>query len=96
MAMDKDAIRQKFNADPARYYKVKLFDEEGFKRKQCTNCGKFFWTLEEERKVCPDPPCTAYGFIENSPSKLKKIDYLKALRLVEKFFMGDWGGAIAR
>jgi alanyl-tRNA synthetase len=89
MGLDKGAARAKFSAEPDRYYKVKLFDEEGFKRKHCPNCGKFFWTLNEKQKVCPDPPCTAYGFIGNSPAGLKKVDYLKALKLIEKFFVKE-------
>jgi len=30
--MDKKEILSKFSADPERYYKVKLFDNEGFER----------------------------------------------------------------
>ncbi len=88
MVISKDVIRAKFNAEPDRYYKVKLFEEEGFKRKKCESCGKFFWTLTS-KKVCPDPPCTSYGFIGSSPAGLKKVDYLKALKLIEKFFVKE-------
>lgn len=46
---------------------LKFFKDNGFVRKQCSNCGLFFWTLDEDRKTCGDPPCDRYTFINNPP-----------------------------
>ncbi len=40
-----------------------FFVDEGFQRKKCSKCGKFFWTRDGERKTCGDPPCDPYSFI---------------------------------
>ena len=40
-----------------------FFVDEGFQRKKCDKCGKFFWTRNGERKTCGDPPCDPYTFI---------------------------------
>ncbi|MFH0836767.1 MAG: alanine--tRNA ligase [Candidatus Aenigmatarchaeota archaeon] len=80
----KDLLRKKFSEDPYRYYHVKLFDELGFKRKQC-KCGRFFWTLSD-RQNCPDSTCTPYDFIGNPPSNLK-TNYIKLWKDIEKFFI---------
>ncbi|WP_297435668.1 alanine--tRNA ligase [Thermococcus sp.] len=42
---------------------TRMFKEEGWIRKQCPKCGKFFWTLDPDRKTCGDPPCDEYSFI---------------------------------
>ncbi|OYT29637.1 MAG: hypothetical protein B6U95_02100 [Thermofilum sp. ex4484_82] len=45
-------------------YKVNLFKEAGFVRKQCVKCGGFFWTLDPDRTTCGDPVCeNGYKFI---------------------------------
>ena len=45
-------------------YKVNLFREVGFIRKQCVKCGGFFWTLDPDRATCGDPVCeNGYKFI---------------------------------
>ncbi len=50
-------------------YKVKLFEKEGFYRKECENCGRAFWTLDHGRVTCGDTPCDEYSFIGNPPIK---------------------------
>ncbi len=42
-----------------------FFVDEGFQRKKCKKCGKSFWTRDEARKTCGDPPCDPYTFIGN-------------------------------
>ncbi|MDD4161545.1 MAG: alanine--tRNA ligase [Methanothrix sp.] len=44
-------------------YRLDFFVDEGFHRKKCEKCGKFFWTRNGERKTCGDPPCDPYTFI---------------------------------
>ncbi len=45
-----------------REYIVSLFREEGFTRKRCKVCGRYFWTLNAEAENCCDAPCTPYFF----------------------------------
>ena len=83
--MNKEELRKKFSQEPEKYYKVRLFDELGFVRRHCKNCGKFFWTLTD-RQVCPDTTCQEYEFIGNSPTKVK-LDYVETWNAIEKFFV---------
>jgi len=74
-----------FQRNPDRYWRVKLFDELGFKRKQCVKCGKFFWTLTEQQ-ICNDSTCRPYDFIGKPPTK-KPLDHFETWRLIEDFFV---------
>ncbi|WP_226004807.1 alanine--tRNA ligase [Natrinema salinisoli] len=47
-------------------YRLEYFEEEGFERKECPECGAHFWTRDESRVTCGEPPCEEYGFIDNS------------------------------
>jgi len=82
--ISKIELRKKFSREPDRYYRVKLFDELGFVRKQCKKCGKFFWTLAD-RETCPDSTCQKYEFIGNPPTKVK-MDYIETWKAIERFF----------
>jgi len=53
-------------------YQLKYFDENGYKRKICRECGSGFWSLTEN-EICGDTPCTEYAFIGNPPTK-KRYD----------------------
>jgi len=46
-------------------YRLEYFEEEGFSRTECTGCGDFFWTRDEDRETCGEPPCAEYAFIGN-------------------------------
>ncbi|HII90921.1 MAG TPA: alanine--tRNA ligase, partial [Methanosarcina sp.] len=46
-------------------YQLDFFKNNGFVRKQCQSCGKFFWTRDPDRKTCGDAPCDPYTFIGN-------------------------------
>ena len=83
--MEKKEILSKFSSDPERYYKVGLFEEQGFIRKSCTTCNRFFWTLDENRTNCPDHSDDTYSFIGNPPTS-KRFDYTQAWKEVESFF----------
>jgi len=84
--MDKNEILSKFSSDPERYYKTKLFESEGFERKSCVTCKRFFWTIDENRIECPDHSNDTYSFIGNPPTK-KRFDYTQAWKEVESFFV---------
>ncbi len=91
----KEKLRAKFSADYKRYYLVDLFKREGFVRKRCENCGRFFWTLDPARKRCDDPPCSPYSFIGNPPTK-RKLGKIETWKTVEKFFMRNGHASVKR
>ena len=90
----KRALKAKFSADYRRYYFVDLFKREGFVRKKCESCGKFFWTLDAERRRCDDQPCSPYAFIGDPPTS-RKFSYVEAWKAVESFFSKN-GHAIVK
>ena len=46
-------------------YRLDYFEEEGFERKECPDCGAHFWTRDADRKLCGEPPCADYSFIDD-------------------------------
>jgi len=48
---------------PEEEYKLDFFADQGFQRRKCQSCNKFFWTRDPARKTCGDPPCDPYTFI---------------------------------
>jgi len=93
--MDKKDIITKFSAEPERYYNVKLFESQGFERKSCTKCKRFFWTLDENRLNCPEHSNDTYSFIGNPPTK-NRFDYTEAWKQVESFFVKNGHKSINR
>ena len=93
--MDKEEILSKFSADPVKYYKVKLFEEQGFERKPCAKCGRFFWTLDGNRNHCPEDSDDTYSFIGNPPTK-KRFDYSQAWKEIESFFVKNGHTSVSR
>jgi alanyl-tRNA synthetase len=90
----KAALRARFSADYKKYYLVDLFKREGFVRKKCESCGKFFWTLNPDRKRCDDQPCSPYTFI-GSPPISRKFSYVDTWKAVASFFSKN-GHAIVK
>jgi len=86
MAIDKKMLMRQFQKTPERYWKVKLFEEEGWIRKQCKHCGKFFWTLEKLQEICNDASCRTYDFIGRPPTK-KRMNYFEVWKSIEKYFV---------
>ena len=93
--MNKEEILSKFSAEPDRYYKVKLFEEQGFERKSCSKCGKFFWTMDGNRTLCPEDADDAYSFISSPPTN-KRFDYTQAWKEVESFFTKNGHTSVSR
>ena len=93
--MDKKEILSKFSTDPERYYNVKLFENQGFERKSCATCKRFYWTIDENRINCPDHSDDTYSFIGNPPTK-KRFDYTQAWREVESFFKKNGHTSVSR
>lgn len=75
----KDELRKEFSKDFDRHYSVQLFKDEGFTRKACAKCGKFFWSSSKD--TCGDSACEEYNFFTN-----KGADYVEMWRKFEKFF----------
>ncbi|MEE9585804.1 MAG: alanine--tRNA ligase [Nitrososphaerales archaeon] len=92
---EKDALKAKFSANPKKYYEVELFTKEGFIRKKCPKCGRYFWTLNPDREVCPEPPCQHYDFLGNPPTN-RRLDYIDAWRQIESFFVKNGHTSIKR
>ena len=46
-------------------YRLAYFEEEGFTRRQCDSCGRYFWARDESLTTCGEPPCEPYTFIGN-------------------------------
>ncbi len=46
-------------------YQLDYFYDEGFERRECPSCGAHFWTRDEERELCGEPPCADYEFIDD-------------------------------
>ncbi len=93
--MNKEEILAKFSSEPDRYYKVKLFADQGFVRKSCSACKRFFWTLDSGRSACPDHSDDTYSFIGNPPTS-KRFDYTEAWKQVESFFVKNGHTSISR
>ncbi len=67
------------------YMDIDYLKDNGFVRKRCKICGKHFWTVDEDREVCGDPPCGSYEFIGNPIFKRKfTLDEMREFYL--KFF----------
>jgi alanyl-tRNA synthetase len=46
-------------------YRLDYFEEHGFHRMECPECGDNFWTRDADRETCGEPPCDTYGFIDD-------------------------------
>ncbi|MGV8150708.1 MAG: alanine--tRNA ligase [Candidatus Woesearchaeota archaeon] len=54
---------------PERYYAVNALKREGFLRQQCSNCKKYFWSINE-RDVCGDAECMkGVTLFEKNPTR---------------------------
>ncbi len=92
--MEKKEILKEFSADPDRYYKVRLFEEQGFQRKSCSKCGRYFWAIDN-RDACPEDSEDTYSFIDNPPTS-KRFDYTKSWKQVEEFFVKNNHTSVSR
>lgn len=76
-------------------YKVELFLDKGFQRKECVKCGKHYWTVDPDRNTCGDAPCDEYSFIGKSPAK-KKLSLSEMRETYLKFFEKNGHRRISR
>jgi len=81
----KKQLKSKTDKDPDKYYATSVLKNHDFSRKQCSNCGKFFWSVNE-KNICGEPECEGtYSFIGNSPSK-QKMDFIGVWDRFSKMF----------
>ncbi|WP_297514398.1 alanine--tRNA ligase [Thermococcus sp.] len=74
---------------------TRMFKEEGWIRKKCPKCGKYFWTLDPDRETCGDPPCDEYGFI-GKPGIPKKYTLDEMREKFLSFFEKHGHGRVKR
>ena len=87
----KNEILNEFKKNPEKFWKVKIFDQEGFKRRVCKICGKGFWSIKE-LEICPEHK--PYEFIERKVTK--SLDYVETWELFKKFFEQNGHEVISR
>ncbi|MBS3133135.1 alanine--tRNA ligase [Candidatus Woesearchaeota archaeon] len=81
----KEEFRAKASKTPDKYYATSVLKEEGFSRKNCSNCKRFFWSVTEGN-VCGDPACSGgFRFIDKSPAK-EKLDYIQSWKKFASHF----------
>ncbi len=79
----KEQFRVQFSKEPGKYYSVGLFKEEGFERRRCALCGKYFWSADPSRKLCGDPSHEPYSFMK---ARTKEVSYAGFWRGFANFF----------
>ena len=52
-------------SDLTEEYELEYFEEHGFHRRECSACGAAFWTRDDARETCGEPPCETYDFIDD-------------------------------
>ncbi|MEM4257077.1 MAG: alanine--tRNA ligase [Candidatus Diapherotrites archaeon] len=82
----KAIYKEQASKEPTKNYPTKKLQEKGFTRKKCENCGRYYWTQDNERKICGDATCCGgYSFIGDPPTK-KKFDYLSTWTEFKNYF----------
>ncbi|UCG95308.1 MAG: alanine--tRNA ligase [archaeon] len=92
--MDKKGLIKILQKNPEKYWYLDFFRKNGWKRKQCRKCGKFFWTLKDQ-DLCNDSSCRPYEFIGN-PLTRKEFDYFSMWKAVRKFFESEGHAVVDR
>ncbi len=72
--LSKENLRKDFSSDYQKYYMVETFKREGFSRKQCKGCGKFFWT-SSSKEYCGDPEHEPYSFIRDKQNDIGYVEF---------------------
>ena len=93
--ISKDELRKQFQKEWEKHYKLNFFIENGFVRKKCEKCGKYFWTLNPERRYCADSSCIGYQFIGEKLTR-EKFDYVESWNKIKDFFVKNGHSAIKR
>ncbi|MFA4946291.1 MAG: alanine--tRNA ligase-related protein, partial [Candidatus Micrarchaeia archaeon] len=62
----KEALRAEFSKNHKEHYDVPMFEERGFQRFKCRECGKAYWALDEKAN-CGDSSHEDYSFFRDKP-----------------------------
>ncbi len=82
----KAEFRKKASQEPDKYYATAVLKEEGFTRRQCGSCSRFYWTVLADSKACGNPACSGgFRFIDRSPAK-KKLGYIEVWKEFSEHF----------
>ncbi len=82
----KEFMRQEASKNPEKFYPINVLKAEGFYRKRCKICGRWFWTTDPDREVCGDSKCiSGFNFISNTPAK-KGMSYVELWKEFKHFF----------
>lgn len=75
----KKKYKKVFSESPETFYPVQYIqDELGFTRNKCEKCGRYFWNLDKERKVCGDNACTGkFDFFDIKKNHLTYFEIWK-------------------
>ncbi len=82
MSLDKETLRSQFGKDYKKFYETKLFKKEGFERRKCPKCGKWFWGTGNNES-CGDSSHEPYSFIKDKP---KTVSYVEFWKMFSDFF----------
>ncbi|MEM3781459.1 MAG: alanine--tRNA ligase [Candidatus Micrarchaeaceae archaeon] len=93
VGMSKDLLKEEFGKNYEKHYKVKLFEEQGFERKRCKLCGRYFWTADPNREACEDSSHAPYSFFKERPREESYADFW---RKFSKFFESNGHSIIGR
>ncbi len=83
--MEKDKLLRVLQKDWERYWKLDVLLENGFRRRKCKKCGKFFWSIEDQ-EICNDASCREYEFI-GQPRTGRAYSYEEAWEAIRNFFV---------
>ncbi|MBU1204554.1 MAG: alanine--tRNA ligase [Nanoarchaeota archaeon] len=89
MLTDKEAkkwFREEASKNPDKYYATDVLKEDGFVRKKCIKCEKYFWTTNKKRDFCGDTACSGgFRFFKDNPCK-EKLSFIEVWRKFSKMF----------
>jgi alanyl-tRNA synthetase len=72
----KKEFKLEASENPEKYYAVNALKNEGFSRHQCSNCKKYFWSIND-RDVCGDAECMkGVTLFDKNPSR-NKMSYIE-------------------
>ncbi len=78
--LNKKSLREEFGRRYNDYYSTALFDEKGFTREICSECGRGFWSIED-RDTCGEHE--PYTFFKSKPIK---TSYVELWKMFSDFF----------
>ncbi|MGM5485226.1 MAG: alanine--tRNA ligase [Nanobdellota archaeon] len=80
----KKEFKKEASKDPENNYPTEFLKKEGFMRRECTSCGTFFWTVNEDQVICGDPECQGgVNITEDNPAK-NELSYINVWEKIKE------------